>query len=287
MPRHMLRAVLVCLSMSVGVHADLITAENVIAGVPRYLWRHGCGPTAAGMVIGYYDTHGFGALFPGDGSTQTSAVNEAIASTEHYNDYCLPMDVQTSPDDPLVVLPDKSEPPTGDEHPNNCLADFAKTSWSSRGMAYGYGYNTDLTTGMAYYVDYVNSQHGTEYYAESWFKLCDLDFPSLTFSWRDFKTEIDANHPMGFTVDSTGNGTADHFVTAVGYRVRDGIQEYACRDTWASTPDLRWQRFWDLGPEQPWGIHSAIYFSIIPEPSTALMLLMFILPVVRRLPSSP
>jgi hypothetical protein len=30
------------------------TAEVTLA-VPGYFWRHGCGPTAVGMVVGYYD----------------------------------------------------------------------------------------------------------------------------------------------------------------------------------------------------------------------------------------
>ncbi|MBN2705671.1 MAG: hypothetical protein JXR89_04435, partial [Deltaproteobacteria bacterium] len=32
-----------------------IVDETEIAGVPAYDWRHGCGPTALGMVVGYWD----------------------------------------------------------------------------------------------------------------------------------------------------------------------------------------------------------------------------------------
>ena len=38
--------------------------EVLIAGVPSYAWHDGCGPTATGMIVGYYDTHGCVAARP-------------------------------------------------------------------------------------------------------------------------------------------------------------------------------------------------------------------------------
>ena len=52
---------------------------KIIGGVPGYRWFRGCGPTAAGMVIGYWDARGCSDLIPGSAATQTSAVNAAIA----------------------------------------------------------------------------------------------------------------------------------------------------------------------------------------------------------------
>ena len=54
--------------------------EVVISGVPAYLWRDGCGPTAVGMVLGYYDAHGWDLLIPGDATRRRSAVDQVIAS---------------------------------------------------------------------------------------------------------------------------------------------------------------------------------------------------------------
>ena len=77
----------------------LSMAAVIIDAVPPYSWRHGCGPTSAGMVIGYYDLHGYPWLIPGDSSSQTEEVNEAIASqntptaiSNHYEDYSFPVD---------------------------------------------------------------------------------------------------------------------------------------------------------------------------------------------------
>ena len=33
--------------------------STIIDNVPTYIWHRGCGPTALGMIIGYYDLHDF------------------------------------------------------------------------------------------------------------------------------------------------------------------------------------------------------------------------------------
>ena len=81
-------------------------ATNTITGVPPYLWRHGCGPTSVGMVVGYWDGQGFDDLIPGDASSQSTDVQQAIASggtssspmspEQHYEDYARPEDMYTA-----------------------------------------------------------------------------------------------------------------------------------------------------------------------------------------------
>jgi hypothetical protein len=56
------------------------TSAVVISDVPAYNWHHGCGPTAAGMIFGYYDGRGYDDLVPGSASTQTGAVNAMMAT---------------------------------------------------------------------------------------------------------------------------------------------------------------------------------------------------------------
>ena len=88
-------------------------------------WWRGCGPTSCGMLMGYWDTRGFDSLMPVDASIENNAVKSVIASQQHYDDYCLPLDdIAHSP----VVLADKST--TGGAHANNCIADYLRTSWS-------------------------------------------------------------------------------------------------------------------------------------------------------------
>ena len=40
-----------------------VTSQQIISGVPYYLWRYGCGPTSVGMVAGYYALHGCIIIF--------------------------------------------------------------------------------------------------------------------------------------------------------------------------------------------------------------------------------
>ena len=119
---------------------------TIIPGVPAYLLRHGSGPTAVAMVLGYHDGHGFPELLPGDASVQTDLVNLAIASQEHYDDYCLPLDA------PPDLLPDKSELPEEERHADNCLADHCLTSRSLYGNYYGQTKEADLGPGIEDFV---------------------------------------------------------------------------------------------------------------------------------------
>jgi len=235
------------LSSDVSGGADSV----VISGVPSYLWRHGCGPTAAGMLIGYWDMHGFSKLILGDSSTQTAAVNQVIASDQHYQDYSLPKDSYPN------LLADKSQ--TGGAHADNCLADFMKTSWSSRGNYYGWGYLSDLAGGLDYYTAYVNQTYGSAYtsYTSIEYLVSSIYNP---FSWSKLVYSINHNKPLVFLVDSNGDGDTDHFVPAIGYRTSNGYQEYACYDTWDT--DIRWEKFLPMANGQPWGIYSAVSFNI-------------------------
>jgi hypothetical protein len=231
--------------------------QFLISGVPGYAWHHGCGPTAAGMVIGYYDTHGFGKLIPGDASTQTAAVDTAIASSEHYNDYSLPIDSKPN------LLPDLSELPAGDEHADNCLADFMQTSFSARGNYYGWSYMSDVDDALEDYTAWSNLTYGASYVADS--------TSDYGLTWAEFTAEMDANRPMVLLVDTNGDGGTDHFVTAIGYRENEGDREYACLDTWSPVDQVRWETFRDLG-EGAWGISGGTYYSITPEPATLALL---------------
>lgn len=124
--------------------------SQVTLPVPAYSWRHGCGPTALGMVIGYYDNLGFSDLVIGDSFSQTRDVNQMIASggeesspnpsgsEEHYEDYASPQDY--SP----VMLNDSYITAGRIPHSDNCLADFMDTSKSTRGNYYGWSWSSDV-----------------------------------------------------------------------------------------------------------------------------------------------
>jgi hypothetical protein len=229
---------------------------RTISGVAPYMWHHGCGPTAVGMALGYYDTHGFPALYGGTGATQTEAVNQGIASAGsgtkgsgiqlHYEDYALPMD-SSGYSSPLADC--SATYPTGC-HVSNSIADFMHTSWSLDGNFYGWSWSNKILPSFTSYATLKSPYYqptGSSYYMGS----------SLT--WSVLTNEINNNRPMVFLVDSDGNGSTDHFVTIVGYS-DSPTQQYGCLDTWY-TP-VRWCEFRSMSSSYPWGVWGGWSFSL-------------------------
>jgi hypothetical protein len=238
----------------------LKATDKLISGVPGYLWRHGCGATSVGMVVGYYDTHGYPNLIPGDSSSQTDAVNQAIASQDnesspkHYEDYSLPMDSVTP-----NILDDKSEPPSGDEHTDNCMADFMHTSFSVDNNRYGWSWSNMIGSSFTNYVNLIASQYQPS---------CEDYWPSKPITWSVLTTQINAEKPMVFLVDTDGNGYTDHFVTVIGFRDSRGYQEYACLDTWAPADQVRWELFRPMNAGDVWGVWGGTSFTLSAPPQT-------------------
>lgn len=242
---------------SVNVVGALAASEMAVSipDVPAYIWHHGCGPTAAGMVIGYWDSHGFEVLVPGDAYAQTTAVNEMMATegpASNYTDYCEPLDYYWRDPEPLL---DKSEDPPGDEHADDCVADYMKTSQSRYHNYYGWGWFGAVGPAMKNYVDSLGQ---SDYYVTV-SKFYTRRDPYL--DWDNFRAEIDAGRPMVLLVDTDGDGGTDHFVTAVGYDVVGDVPQYACLNTWDG--EIHWFEFAPIASGQPWGIYGAETFRIV------------------------
>ena len=238
-----------------GYENDAPTADGgaasqyVISGVPKYLWYRGCGPTAAGMVVGYWDMHGYSSLILGSSSTQTASVNSAIASRGHYADYSKPLDnTQTG------IFYDKST--LGGAHANNCIADWMHTSWSADNQYWGW--STFSRVGMA-----IDSYCEWKGYTN--FTTTNKTWSELT--WSDFKAEIDAGRPMVFLVDTTGSGSTNHFVPVIGYD--ETTHRYACYNTWDTK--IHWYDYAQLAQGQQWGIYGAILVNPNRTPPTMVI----------------
>ncbi len=222
-------------------------AQVVLTDVPAYMWRDGCGPTSAGMVIGYWDGKGFDNLVGGSAAAQTTDVNNMISSAGHYSDYALPKD--SYPANPYP-LPDKSEPPIGDEHIDNSIADFMHTSQSARDLYYGWSWWSDMPIALTAWVHLVAPPYNAIALNQYW----------GTFTWEGFKAEIDSGRPVVLLVDSDSDGSTDHFVTAMGYS-DDGVNRlYAARNTW--NYGVNWYTFAPMASGRPFGIYGATLFRI-------------------------
>ena len=240
-----------------------VTVTEVQLPMPGYLWRHGCGPTAVGMVVGYYDTLGYSDLVPGDASTQTSDVDQAIASggdfsnpnppgfEEHYEDYSRPEDHR--PD----LLTDDYITQGRTPHIDNCIADYMDTSKSTRNNYYGWSRASDIKPSFTNYVNLKNNLYDPNCQG------CRISNGTLT--WDVLTGEIDNGTPMVFLVDCDGDDDTDHFVTVVGYRDRTN-QQYGCLDTWPPAEKVRWENFQQMADGIFWGISHGWSFSLGPIP---------------------
>jgi hypothetical protein len=136
---------------SARMAATTTLSANLVSGtIPDYEWWYGCSPTAAGMLMAYYDINGYGGmtyqnLLPGavaEASTFPStegqwdyAVQDIIASQRHVGDFYAGGYLASGDDLPAA--------PTG---PLNSLADFMGTSQDAFG-------NVNGGTGFWFYVN--------------------------------------------------------------------------------------------------------------------------------------
>ncbi|MHC4716197.1 MAG: CARDB domain-containing protein, partial [Planctomycetota bacterium] len=204
------------------------TGSRVLYDVPEYFWYNGCGPTAAGMVLGYWDLTAYPNYFVGDASTQTADVNAGIASAGHIADW--------------AVTPDAPPP----HHADDSIADFMGTSRGS--LPFGWSSFGDVDDAFRLYSDMVGY-----WAAHSW----NETYGSLTFA--DLQNEIDAGRPMVFLVDHDGSGGTDHFVPIIGYRTYP-TNQYACYTTWSNDPGVHWFDWRGLASGNDWGIYGGTYF---------------------------
>lgn len=219
-------------------------AATVLSNVPAYNWYHGCGPTAAASIIGYYDLHGYDNLFPGSVwkvVSQTVNVQDQISSPAHNAKY------DPDPDDPNLPVP-----------PNTSIACWFQTSVN---QAYGWSYQSRADDALEGYARYRGYSGATSHY-ESY----------GAFTWSDLVGEINAGRPMMFLVDSDGDGGTDHFVPVLGYEDRGASgQFYGCYTTWSEQETVAWYQFRGMSTDYSWGVAYGTYF-MIPEPSSIALL---------------
>ncbi len=229
---------------------SVLQAKQVIlSDVPDYKWWYGCSPTAVGMLIGYYDIHGYDGLrydnlVPG-GKAELSTfesipgkwqynVQYIIASPEHIADFYR---------EGYGAKGDDAPPPY---HDFNSLADFMGTSQDSVDNPNGFTgfflsssrlyiadiYNLRLQTGSGLYGiwKYIDScGYGTHDPAhdKTMFSQYVDTYVSGGFSFNDFMSEIDSGRPVIIHVEG-------HTMLGYGYDTEGQI--IYIHDTWTPGP---------------------------------------------------
>lgn len=223
-----------------------------LSNVPAYNWYHGCGPTAAASIVGYYDALGLDNLFTASGWDNvkfTGNIQDQISSPAHNAKY------DPHPDDASLPTP-----------PNTSQACWFRTSVN---QPYGWSwlsYADDCFIGYAEYRGYECTAWNETFGSQ--------------FTWADLMGEIEAGRPMMFLVDTDGNGGTDHFVPVLGYQEMGGVQYYGCYTTWSENESVIWKQFRGMG--DAWWVGYATFVNIVPERTSSLMMAMAGLAVSRR-----
>jgi hypothetical protein len=196
------------------------------------------------MIMGYWDGNGYPDLVVGDASIMTLEVRYMMSSTGNWYDYCKPLDTKNK------ILPDKSEPPVGDEHADDCVADFMKTSQSFFNCYYGATTAGKADDGMRNYVNLIYPELNVLSARVGWHIL----------TWEKYCAEIDAGYPLILHVDPDGEGGTTHSVTAIGYSDQGGTKLYGCYNTWQTK--VKWYEWAPVSVGQPWGVGEGNIFRI-------------------------
>ena len=231
---------------SLDAPAGDASSSKLLSGVPAYDWYHGCGPTAVASIIGYYDLRGYSNLFDAEGWDQlslTANVQDQISSPAHNARY------DPMPDDISLPVP-----------PKTSIAGWFRTSVFP--LAYGESAVNNADDAFRGYAEY----RGYECVSEN------LSYDPTT-SWDFLVEEIDNDRPVMFLVDSSGNGSTDHFVPVLGYddRGADG-RYYACYTTESEDETVQWRPFRGMSSSWDWGVGYITYAHLTPEPATVAML---------------
>lgn len=249
-----------------------------LGNTANYDWWYGCSPTAAGMLLGYYDRNGYngqnyGNLVPG-GTAEAETfvgsgalINPIIASSGHIADFYQTGDGGWGDDN------------QGQLHSFDCLADFMGTSQDSayniNGATWFTSYDDgspfteedalywdvqdeDGMYGIGEYLNYVGYDAGTLYT-----QLIDTLMPA-GFTFEQYMAEIDAGRPVLIHVDNTTTGH-----TMLGYGYDDENDQIYVYDTWDSDPGtMTWGGTY-AGMDQ-WGV-CVLELAPVPEPSSIVL----------------
>lgn len=234
---------------------DLAEGVNTLSGVPAFDWSYGCSATAAAMLVGYYDRHGYPNMYAGladggfcplrnDGNPIGGSGHCSLSATEmgldgrttrgHVDDYWVAYG-STDPD-PYIT---NGWP----EHPwEGCTGDFMGTNQSALG-------NIDGATSFYYYssgdplYDYdpgpgdQDGCHGLRLFIESRGYSVQTNFnqyirgqgtnPNKGFTFEQYKAEIDAGRPVLIHVEN-------HTMLGFGYDEAGSL--VYLYDTWDWSP---------------------------------------------------
>lgn len=224
-----------------------VTQEGVsrtLPGVPEYLWWNGCSPTAAGMVIGWWDAQaGCADLFAGSAATWwgagdgTTGTKRMVASKEHI-----------AAGKALGLTYGSYE-----NHVANCLADFILTR-------NGGTYRSYIGPGLVSYCSWLDPSNPAK---GSYLATAITRRTTDGWDYAQFCAEIDAGRPVHLgLVNGSGIG---HSVTAIGYDNTNGKQNYLCLTTWGGWGLRSWPWAGEAESGYRFVVYAGSYLTVTPK----------------------
>ncbi len=242
---------------------------GVLGGTAEYSWWYGCSPTAAGMVMGYYDRNGYGGLQYGNLVPGGVAEASTFPSTEGTWNYLAQYAI-ASPGH-VSAFYRNGYGGSGDDIPSlhtgyDSLADFMGTSRDQFGNyngatsfyyftdgsrlyakdSYAYNLQADGMYGIWKYLDYSGyGSHNAATDMNVFTQLTDNQGKAYGYTFNDFKAEIDAGREV--IIHISGH-------SMVGYGYGDNNLVYVF-DTWSpGVHTMTWGETY--GSAAMWGVTS-------------------------------
>ena len=155
--------------------------DSVLLNVPVFNSDYGCTVVAIAMLMEYYQTKGYTLIDSEDD----------IISKEHMEYYAYPMDSRN------MLISDSS---VNKNPPQNCLADFLKTSWYSEECWYKATEHYNIIPGIRKYLEFKGGKY-------------TLEFSSFD-NYGDYMKAIDNGFPVYL---ATCKGLDIHSCLGIGY----------------------------------------------------------------------
>lgn len=214
---------LLCLGGASFAAADTleyyIQGSTVNLAGPAYDWWYGCSPTSAGMMMGYYDIHGYGgqsyanlvpgytaenSTFPISSTIQTNTymVNNIIATTQYVTNFY--RDANGNPgytNGGNNAAYGVSGDDVATSQTFNCLAYYMGTSQDAAGNSNGSTGFYYWSSGAKFYAKNAVGLHDGMLGMDEYFRSCGYGTGSLSTD-TNFYTQLiynSATAPLGFT----------------------------------------------------------------------------------------
>ena len=193
--------------------------DSVVLAVRPMNNNYACMVTALGMWLQFYDDMGYLLM---DNFKD-------IVSDQHVTYYVMPKDTKGN------LLPDSS---LLENPPQNCLADFLKTSWYNEGNFHGATLSWNIVSGLQEYLKYKGDKYTLMY---DWVK-----------GYLDYIRLIDQGYPVYLSVSTPNN---NHSILGIGYVKSDST--YLSYNSFGDLKKYKWEN------EKDWKLNMTVILQIM------------------------